>query len=90
MRGHPHALPGGIVVPSVVRANQAAILNTAAGKPRARMDAKILPRAKAVIIIISVIAVAPPEHKVSSQKSRRPDFSFSRIRRPGDDVPIVR
>jgi hypothetical protein len=64
--------------------------HAAAGKPRARMDAKILPRAKAVIIVISVIAVAPPEHKVSSQKSRRPDFSFSRIRRPGDDVPIVR
>jgi len=47
MRGHPHALPGGIVVPSVVRANQAAILNTTAGKSSAAMETKIFPRAKA-------------------------------------------
>ena len=81
MRGHPHALPGGIVVPSVVRANQAAILNTTAGKPRAAMETKIFPRAKAFI--------APPEDEVLPEKSRRPDFSRSHVRRLGGNVPIV-
>ena len=81
MRGHPHALPGGIVVPSVVRANQAAILNTTAGKSSAAMETKIFPRAKAFI--------ASPEDEVLVEKSRRPDFSRSRVRRLSDNVPIV-
>jgi hypothetical protein len=81
MRGDPHALPGSIVVPSVVRANQAAILNTAAGKPCAAMETKIFPHAKAFI--------APPEDEVLPEKPRRPDFSRSRVRRLSDNVPIV-
>ena len=81
MRGNPHALSGGIVIPSVVRANQAAILNTAAGKPRAAMETKILPRTKSFI--------APPDHNVLSEKPRSPDFSGSRVRTLGNNVPIV-
>ena len=81
MRGDTHALPGGIVIPSVVRANQAALLNAAAGKPRATMHTEIFPRAKAFL--------APPEDEVLPEKSRRPDFSRLHLRRSGDHVPIV-
>ena len=82
MRGNPHASPGGIVIPTVVRADQAPILNAAAGKPRATVEAKIFPHAKS--------PVAPPEDKILSEKPRRPDFSCSRVRRLGNNVPIVK
>jgi hypothetical protein len=45
------------------------------------MEAKIFPHAKAF--------VAPPEDKVLPEKPRRPDFSCSRVRRLGNNVPIV-
>lgn len=68
-------------MPSVVRANQTLIFDAAAGQLRTTMHAKILPRAKALL--------APPEHKVLSEESRCHDFSCSRVRRTGNDVPIV-
>ena len=82
MRGDPHASSGRIVVPSVVRANQAIVLNAAAGKPRAAVETKILPRAKAFI--------APPEHDVLPEESRRPDFSCPHAGGLGNNVPIVK
>jgi len=45
------------------------------------MQTKILPCAKPFI--------ASPQHKVLSEETHRPDFSCCRIRRTGDDVPIV-
>ncbi len=81
MRGNANASPGGIVVPSMVRANQTAILNTPSGKPRATMEAKIFPHAQAV--------VAPPEHKVLAKKACRPHFLCFHVRRLGNNMPII-
>ena len=81
VRGDAHALPRRVVIPSVVRANQAAVLNAAAGKPRAAMQTKIFPRAKPF--------VAAPEDEVLPKEPRRPDFVPSHVRGSCDHVPIV-
>ena len=81
MRGNPHAPSGRIVIPSVVRANQAVVLHTPARKLGATMEAKILPRAHA--------SAAAPKDEVVSEQSGWPDFARSEVRRHGHHVPIV-
>jgi hypothetical protein len=78
-----HAAPRGIIVPAMIGTDQAVIVDLAAGKSCATMDAQIPPRAKGVGRIV------PPEHKVLSEEPWGQDLPCSSIQRSGHHVPIV-
>ena len=81
MRGDAHALPSGVVVPSMVRTNQTIVLHAPAGKLRAAVQAEILPRTNS--------RTAPPEDQVLSQQPRRAHLSGLHGGGLRHDVPIV-
>ena len=84
MRRNLHAAAGSIVIPSVVRADQAIVLHAAARKFGAAMETKILPGAQ------RAGAAAAPQHDIVSEQPRRANLSRREVRGLRNGVPIVK
>ena len=67
MRGDVDALAGGIVLPTMIRADEAVILRAPAGKLCAAMKAEILPGVNTIF--------ATPENNITSEQTDRADVT---------------
>ena len=84
MRRNLHAAAGRIVIPSVVRADQAIVLHASARKFGAAMETKILPGAQ------RTRAAVAPQDDIVSEQPRRANLSRRKVRGLRDGVPIIK